>query len=303
MTPSYLVSSLSSLGYVLYDEERKDFSTHPKRGTVSFRKESILVGDEVVLDDRGEIDAVLPRRSLLKRPRLSNADLVLVLVSAKEPEFSSYLLDKFLSLVTFSSLPAAIGLTKSDLLSPKERMVLKERMAEYEKIGFPVFFLSSVRKKDDLPILLPLLRGKKTALMGQTGVGKSTLLNRIDPDFLRKVDERGNLYGRGRHTTKEVILLPYLDGFLYDTPGFSELVLEEMKPVDLANSFPGYRKYFPACKFNDCLHGESTKGCAVLEAVKSGLLSLDSYRNYLKIMEEVKENDVWKKKLKSGRPF
>lgn len=285
-----------SLGYRLYEEKTQTISLHQKRGRLK-NASQILVGDLVTLDQDGFIDNVLERKNFLARPRLSNADAVLVLVSAKEPDFSSYLLDKFLTMVKFYSLKPVIVLTKCDMLKKKELSTLRKRMEDYQRLSFPVFFLSNKdRQAFDFPLLKEYLLHKCVALMGQTGVGKSSLINLIDPTLKRKIDDLRISLGRGRHTTKEVILLPYEGGFLFDTPGFSSLDLVKMKPADLAICFPGYEEYVKKCFFNDCLHLESTKGCMVKEEIRLGYLSMDSYRNYLKIYEEVKANDVWKKK-------
>lgn len=295
----YRVLSCSSLGYRLFDEETSTVTVHPKRGRLT-NAESILVGDLVRLDESGFVDYVEDRKNFLSRPRLANADIVLVLVSLKEPDFSSYLLDKFLTMTGFYSLKSAIVLTKADMLKKKELSLIQKRMEDYIKIGYPVYFISnSDRGKFDFPRLEGDLCGKCVALMGQTGVGKSSLINSLDPTLRRKIDDLRISMGRGRHTTKEVILLPYKGGFLFDTPGFSSLDLVKMKPEDLSVCFPGYAGYRTECFFNDCLHLPSTKGCLVKESIDKGILSEDSYRNYLKIYEEVKLNDVWKKKKES----
>lgn len=293
---SYLVLSSTSTGYRLYQEEDGEITVHPKRGRLK-NASFVLTGDRVLLDEKGFISEVLPRKNFLARPRLSNADVVLVLISSKEPDFSSYLLDKFLTMVNFYQLPSAIVLTKCDMLSDKEFLLIQQRMENYRKLGYEVFFISN--KDDsrfDFPRLRTYLHSKCVALMGQTGVGKSSLINTMDASMRRKIDDLRISMGRGRHTTKEVVLLPYKDGFLFDTPGFSSLDLVRMKPKDLAICFPGFEDYVEKCHFNDCLHLESTKGCMVKEEVDKGILSLDSYHNYLKIYEEVKANDVWKKK-------
>lgn len=295
---SYLVLSSTSSGYQLYSFLDQSISLHRNRGKANYDGEKILIGDEVLLDDEGMIYKVLERHNLLKRPRLANADEVLVLVSAKEPEFSSYLLDKFLSLINFSSIKASIVITKTDLLTKRELLSLKKRLSYYSALRYQVFFLDCHDKiRFDYPAFLEFIKNKKVAFVGQTGVGKSTLINLIDPEFNRRVDSLDVTKGRGRHTTKEVILLPSKVGFIFDTPGFSNLQLLEMKPLDLATFFPGFESHFGECKFKDCLHLEGTKGCSILENIKEGKLSSDSYKNYVKIYEEVKTNDVWKKKF------
>ena len=170
-------------------------------------------------------------------------------------------------------------------------------MSYYEKIGYKVYFIDAHHSTDfDFPKLNEELKHKTVAFVGQTGVGKSSLLNSLYPDFTRKVDALYVNSGRGRHTTKEVILLPYPDGFLFDTPGFSDLELQEMTRLDLASCFPGYALYKDKCQFTDCLHLPQSKGCHVREEIGKEL-SKDSYQNYIKISEEVKENERWKKKL------
>lgn len=294
----YLVLSSSSSGYQLYDFSNGEMSFHPHRGKIAFKEGKIIIGDHVKLDEHGFISFVCKRNNLLKRPRLANVDSVFVIVSCVQPEFSSYLLDKFLSLIRFSSIRASIVLTKFDLVKGvRKKNALTKRLSEYMKIGFNVYFVNAHDKTSfDFPRLIEDIRGKTVAFVGQTGVGKSSILNSIDKDFSRKVDSLYVNSGRGRHTTKEVVLLPYENGFLFDTPGFSALELEELKRKDLALCFPGYEEYLGKCYFTDCLHAEHSKGCAVIENLGKRL-SEDSYQNYLKISQEVKENEKWKKKL------
>ncbi len=294
----YRVLSSGSQGYSLFSFTDSSISIHKIRGKLVFKEGTLLVGDFVSLDDDGFICSLQERNALLKRPRLANPDWVLILVSAKEPAFSSYLLDKFLSLVNFSSVKSAICITKADLLTKTEIKKLRTRLSYYERLGYPVFFVDAHKKTSfDFPSLLEFITSKTVAFVGQTGVGKSSLLNSIDPDFRRKVDSLNIAYGRGRHTTKEVVLLPYNDGFLFDTAGFSDLKLTDMKPADLAVFFPGFESNYGNCKFKDCLHLPKTKGCEIIKSVEEDELSEDSYLNYVKINEEVKANDIWKKKL------
>lgn len=292
----YIVLSGSSLGYRLYSTEDNRISLHPKRGKVFYQGQGILVGDEVEIDEDGFIVKILPRRNVLKRPHLANADSMLVLMSLKEPSFSSYLLDKYLTATAFASISSMIVLTKADLCSKEELEKIEERMRHYTAVGYQVYLVDAHKDKEyDLPLLKMDILGKKVALMGQTGVGKSSLINTLFPQLERKVDQKNVRIGRGRHTTKEVILLPYPGGFLFDTAGFSELDLADVRLKNLSVCFPGYEKYSQDCYFNDCLHLKETKGCKVREMVEKGILSQDSYQNYQKIYEEVKANDVWKK--------
>lgn len=294
----YRVLNSTSLGYQLYDATDNSFSLHPNRKKITYFGEKIVIGDYVTLDEDGLIDAVKKRKNYLPRPRLSNCDMAYVLTSLKEPDFDSYLLDKFLSFLNYYSIPASIIFSKADLLKKRETIKAKKRAEEYASLGYPYYFIdTSDPKAFDYPAFLSSIHGKSIAFVGQTGVGKSSLLNQICPDFNRKVDALYVNSGRGRHTTKEIVLLPFGDSYLFDTPGFSELELRDIKTLDFASCFPGYADYFGKCAFKDCRHLPSSKGCAVLEAVEEGKLSKESYENYLRIFEEVKENDAWKKKL------
>ena len=292
----YLVLSSTSLGYQLYDLDSGSISLHKARGVLSFKQSNILIGDIVSLDTDGFINEVTRRQNQLMRPRLANVDFVCVIVSAKNPDFSSFLLDKFLTLINASLIPCKIIISKIDLLSAEAFQSLKNKVIYYQNIGYDIFYIDKTSNGDFIKIQ-ELVHKKKVAFIGQTGVGKSTLLNHLCPDFNRKVDSLFINSGRGRHTTKEVVSLPYDGGFLFDTPGFSQLELKDFKPIDLALYFPGFEKYFGKCHFSDCLHLPNSKGCQVLKGVEKREISDDSYYNYCKIYEEVKANDIWKKKL------
>ena len=291
-----IVLSSGSLGYELFDVETQEISLHKSRGTISYKGANVLIGDAVKLDERGFISEILPRKNVLSRPKLSNVDFIFVVISYKKPAFSSYLLDKFLTLINSSNIKAKILITKVDLASNEEFENFKSYMSYYEHIGYDVYYTGKNSTYDLLKIK-DIISDKKVAFVGQTGVGKSTLLNQLCPDFNRKIDELYINSGRGRHTTKEVVLLPFNGGFLFDTPGFSQLELKDFKPIDLAAYFPGIKEYYGKCHFVDCLHLPNTKGCQIEKAILSNMISADSYKNYCKIYEEVKINDIWKKKL------
>ena len=294
----YRVLNSTSLGYQLYCLDDGTLSLNPNRKKITYQGEKIVIGDYVKLDDQNMISSVMKRTNFLQRPRLSNCDMAYVIVSLKEPDFSSYLLDKFLSFLHFYDIPCGIILTKADLLKKREMTAIKKRISYYEKLSYPVYYLNAHDStKFDFPLLREAIRGKSIAFVGQTGVGKSSLINLICPDFQRKVDALYVNSGRGRHTTKEIVLLPFEDGFIFDTPGFSELELRDIKSLDFAHCFPGYDEVSSKCFFKDCCHLESSKGCAIHQAIKEDRLSAESYDNYLRIIKEVKINDLWKKKL------
>lgn len=286
--PEFLVLSSSSSGYHLLSLDGKEEVLSKKRGKVGYKEKAIWIGDVVSLDEHGFIKDVKERTSALSRPRLANADRVDVVLSLKKPDFSFFLLDKFLTLLDRSGLPATIVVNKCDLATEAELSSFKEKMGYYERLGYTVYYISALDGSAmDFMKLQESLEGKKTAFMGQTGVGKSTLLNALDPTLERKVDALYPTVNRGRHTTKETVLVPYGSGFLYDTPGFSDFRLPDMTKEELAMYFPGFLSYYGNCLFKDCNHHEGSKGCAVLQAVRDKTIPEESYKDYLKIYEEV----------------
>ena len=139
----YRVLNSTSLGYQLYSLSNKDISLHTNYKKITYHGEKIVIGDFVTIDDQGIIDSVLKRDNYLQRPRLSNCDIAFVIVSCKEPDFSSYLLDKFLSFLHFYNIPAGIILTKADLLNKKEKTALEKRVQFYKDLSYPVYFVNA----------------------------------------------------------------------------------------------------------------------------------------------------------------
>lgn len=291
----YLILSSTSTGYRLFSLSEREVSVHGFRKRLKYSSKNPVIGDIVTLDESSFIDKIEERKSFLSRPRLSNADEVFILQSAKSPEFSSYLADKFLTMVFSSFIKASLVITKYDLLSDEERDGIEKILDEYRSYNIDVYRVNCKDKdKFDFSLLLKAIKGKMVAFIGQTGVGKSTLLNAIDDNFQRKVDSLFISSGRGRHTTKEVILLPYEDGFLFDTPGFSSLDLINVTPEMLEQHFPGFDT-IDRCQFSDCKHLENSKGCNIIKSIPDKI-SKEHYSNYLKLYEEVKENEIWKKR-------
>jgi ribosome biogenesis GTPase len=233
------------------------------------------------------IEDLLERKNSLFRPKVANLDLGVVVVSLVTPNFSSYLLDKFLTLLNMSDVKPLIVLTKEDLMEDKKR--IKEIIENYAKIGIKAIPFSK-RTKLGLEEIKAEVKDKVIAFMGQTGVGKSSLINVLDPDFERDIGEYSVALGRGKHQTKEVILLPYENGFIADTPGFSSMELE-IDSERLAYTFPGFEEEGLNCKFRGCLH-ESEPGCKIKAMVEQGLILKESYDNYLKLLETAKTRKV-----------
>lgn len=258
------------------------YQTSP-RGLLKF-KDKLYVGDRVLLgSDNYIITDVLERSSLLKRPPISNVSQILLIFSLKEPEFSYYLAFKYLTYANFNGIKASLILTKADKSNEEEYREIKET---FEKIGIKTFVTSS-KNKEGIEEIRNLFKDNVSVLIGQSGVGKSSLLNAIDENFAREVGEYSLALGRGKHKTKEVLLLPYMDGFIADTPGFSSLELE-MNKLQVAQYFPSFENDALECFYSNCLH-ISEKNCKIKEKVSGGEIPAIAYENYLKLIEEVEK--------------
>ncbi len=243
-------------------------------------KGHVYVGDEVILSDSNYvIESVVPRHSLLKRPEISNIDQIVLVFSLVEPDFSYFLAFKYLTYANYNEIPAFIVLSKSD----KDDKQVKEIKEVFNKLNIPVYVTSS-KTKEGIEEVKSLFKGKKSVLVGQSGVGKSSLLNAINFDYERDVGEYSEALGRGKHKTKEVVLLPFEDGFIADTPGFSSLDLNLSK-LEIAHYFPGFKKRYLECFYSNCLH-QKEKECKILLAVQEGNIPSIAYENYLKLLSE-----------------
>lgn len=274
---------LSTIGgvYRVYCEN-KILEVKP-RGILRHKKVKLLIGDKVLINEEEKmIEEVQERKNSLFRPKIANLDLGVVVVSLITPNFSSYLLDKFLTLLNMSEVKPLIVLTKEDLVEDKK--MIEEIINSYALIGIKAIPFSK-RTKLGLEEIKKEVKDKVIAFMGQTGVGKSSLINVLDPEFERDIGEYSIALGRGKHQTKEVILLPYANGFIADTPGFSSLELPIFKE-DLSLFFPGYFSLKEKCKYSNCLH-ISERDCKVKEALERNELSKESYQNYLDISKEL----------------
>ena len=250
----------------------------------AFRNKSIkpVVGDKVELDDTYfVINTVYPRDTYLKRPVIANLSQMLIVSSLVEPEFSYHLVFKYLTYANLHGINAKIVLTKSDKYADVDK--IKEIKEVFNKLDIDVYVISN-KTKEGLGEIRKLFANQVTCLIGQNGVGKSSLINSIDPDFNRNVGEYSEALGRGKNETKEVILLPYEGGFIADTPGFSSLDLELYKE-EIAQYFPGFSTRFTECYFSNCLH-ISEKKCKVKEAIESGEIPAIAYESYLKLSNE-----------------
>ncbi|WP_026559394.1 ribosome small subunit-dependent GTPase A [Bacillus sp. J37] len=284
-----IVKALSGFYYV-QDKER----LIQCRGRGVFRKNKItpLVGDEVEYqaenDLEGYILEVFERKNELVRPPICNVDQAILVFSAVEPDFSTTLLDRFLVLIEANDIIPIIVISKVDLIPSEE---IRERVGafakDYQNAGYTVLLTSTVESTVDKD-LLPFLNDHISVFAGQSGVGKSSLLNVLRPDLELKTNDISSHLGRGKHTTRHVELIPVGTGFVADTPGFSSLDFTGIEVEDLTYCFPEMRERSGDCKFRGCTHVREPK-CSVKNAVEAGEIPQYRYDHYLTFVEEIKE--------------
>ena len=269
-----------------YYVKAEDGNTYECRARGIFRKKKMApyAGDRVTIsaeeDGTGAIESIEPRKNDLIRPPVANIDQLFIVVSMRDPSPSTLIIDKTIAAAENKNIEPVLVLSKTDL---EDAGWLREI---YEKAGIPCITVSSV-SGEGVEEVRGLLRGKISAFTGNSGVGKSTLLNRINEKFALETGEISQKLGRGRHTTRQVELLPLEDGgYVADTPGFSSLELQ-IDPVDLAHSYHDFEQLSKQCKFRGCLH-ESEPHCAVKEAVEGGTISSLRYEHYLTFLKESK---------------
>ncbi|HEY9384264.1 MAG TPA: ribosome small subunit-dependent GTPase A [Gemmatimonadales bacterium] len=256
----------------------------------------VVVGDRVTLDDGGErgiygITGVAPRRNLLERrtplgrgnrPVAANLDRVYVVTAVADPAPVPQLIDRLCAIAEANEIPVAIVLNKIDLEPGTE---LVER---YAQAGYPVYCVST-KTGLGLEPLFAELRGKESLLTGASGVGKSTLLNRLQPGLALRTREISERIRRGKNTTVAAVLVPLEGGgWLVDTPGFSDVGLWGIEPRELARCFPELREPLGRCKFADCWH-RTEPGCAVREAVEQGAIHRERYASYVALLNELQD--------------
>lgn len=239
-------------------------------------------GDFVEFDEkRMMIDEVKPRQSLLARPRIANLEQLFIVMSVKEPDYSWPLVYRYLSYAIYHDVKPLLVVSKTDKLDEQSQIELETHL---RYLTIPVIYFSK-SKLAGIDIIKQHLPGRISAFAGQTGVGKSTIINTLSPDYRQTIGSYSHALGRGRHETKSVTLFPFLDGYIADTPGFSSLELDFGQDM-LAQSFPGFQKVALTCKFPNCLH-QNEAGCAITDGRKNGKIPQEVYDIYLEILSQL----------------
>ena len=257
-----------------------------------FRKNRItpLVGDtvEISVNENAEntIDLICERKNYLNRPPVSNIDNLIIVVSTVEPKPNFFVIDKLITLAEYKNIEPCIVISKTDLSS------YDDIIQTYEKSGITVI---SLDKDDSIHRITEIMKNKISAFTGNSGVGKTTLLNRLDESLNLSTGAVSDKLGRGRHTTRQAQLFNVCGGFVIDTPGFSSLDFEKteiIKKDDLPYCFREFREYLGSCKFTSCSH-VNDKGCSICQAVKDGLISETRHSNYVQMYNQAKEIKEW----------
>lgn len=287
MIEGLIIKALSGFYDVLVDEK-----VYTCKGRGVFRKKNItpLVGDHVTIsindDGSGTIENVLERKNELVRPPIVNVDQAIIVSSIVYPDFSPLLLDRFLVLVEYKNIKPLIVLTKSDLATDEQLKNVNNYVDAYKKIGYDILVVA--KTMDDLQDkLFPYLEDKISVISGQSGVGKSTLLNQLDENLKIETADISRSLGRGKHTTRHVELFKLGKGFVADTPGFSALEFDEIEAEELRLCFPEFIPIQEQCKFRGCMHLNEPK-CAIKLAVENKEIKQFRYDHYVNFLEEIR---------------
>lgn len=255
-----------------------------------FRNQGLTpyIGDDVIFED-GIINELLPRRNEIIRPPIANLDQIILIVSTCKPVPNILLMDKFIAISEYKGIKPIVMVTKIDLASFEQIFDI------YKRVGVETFVVD-YNNDESIQEIKQTLKGKISVFTGNSGVGKSTLMNAIDSTLSIPTGEISEKLGRGRHTTRHAELYKIKDGgYIADTPGFSTFETNKydiIKKEELSSCFVEFREYMDDCKFKDCSHTKE-KGCAVIEAVNNGDIAESRHKSYCYMYEEAKQIKEW----------
>ena len=295
MTQGVIIRSLSGF-YTVSAEGRQIMCK--ARGRFRHDGTTPLVGDRVSLafDEKGNarVDEILPRRNRFIRPAVANIDQLVMFASAVNPVTDPFLIDRVCAIAELSDCEPILCINKYDLDRAEELRAI------YENAGFQVV-CTSAETGEGVAQLRELIAGKVNAFTGNSGVGKSSILNRLCPELSLQTGAVSDKLGRGRHTTRHVELFDLGDEtFVADTPGFASFEVDLIEPIrceDLQYAFREFRPYLGGCRFQDCAHLKEPD-CSILQAVQSGEIAPERHRSYARLYETAKKIPEWQKNTK-----
>ena len=272
--------------YYVKNSKHEEF-TCKIRDVLKKQKIEIKVGDFVELtDDNNFIANLVSRKNTLNRPKVSNIDCAIIVCALKEPELDFVQLDRYLSYLKFHNIETVICFNKEDLIDNLEERK-QEIKAIYEKLNYKTFFISA-KDKLDLDDLTAFLKNKTVVFCGMSGVGKSTLLNTLNPEILLRTGDVSIKTQRGCHTTRHCEIIETNEFKIIDTPGFSCLKFDFLLPEEVVNLFDDLLQYKTECKYSDCLHDVSSNGiCSICDNLDK--IAPSRYKSYLSFLQEAQE--------------
>lgn len=284
---------IKGIGGFYYVEAADEIYECKARGVFRKEKLSPLVGDKVTIsineNAENTIDEIMPRKNALTRPPVVNIDNLIIVVSTVEPKPSTLVIDKLIAVAEHKNIEPIIVITKSDIASAQKIFDI------YTLAGFKTIIVSN-ETKDGVDEVKAVLKDKISALTGNSGVGKTSLLNNLDETLALKTAQISKKLGRGRHTTRQAELYRVCDGFVVDTPGFSSFEIDKIDIIlkdELAYCFRDFSDYIEKCKFYPSCTHTADKGCAVVEAVNEGKISKSRHNSYVQLYNEVKDIKEW----------
>ncbi len=289
-----LIICLISGEYTIYDKERNLTLVAKPRGVFRNNNTSPKVGDIVGYEEGNPhaiINKVYKRHNDFIRPSVANIDQAFVVTSLKEPDLNLNLLDRMITIFEFQEIVPVLVFSKVDLLNEEELNTTNEIINYYHKIGYDTIITST---KEPLTIedLKPYLKDKISVIAGQSGVGKSSILNIIDENINMETGTISKALNRGKHTTRYTKLFNVYDGWIADSPGFGTMELDSMDEVSVAHSFIEFFELSHNCKYNGCLH-INEPNCNVKKELEKNNILQSRYDNYLQFVSEIKNKRKW----------
>lgn len=257
------------------------------REVLKKQKLKIKVGDYVEIEEEGAIKSLLERKNTLLRPSVSNLDLMVVVSSLLEPAVDFIQLNRYLTFLKYHKIPVLLCFNKDDLINEEEFKKAKEEiLSVYKPLGYEIIFTSALLN-DGLYEFKNLTKGKTIAFCGQSGVGKSSILNAINKMQTQRTGNVSQKNKRGCHTTRHCEIIEFDETKIIDTPGFSRLTFDFILPKDLSDLFEDIKQFKDKCKFTDCLHTKDDEGCNVIKNLDK--INEARYQSYLDFLKEAKE--------------